>query len=936
MDTFAVDQRSPPEAKIALFRSLFRGRDDVYPRRFESRTSGRSGYAPACGNEWVRGICEKPRVKCAACRHQRFLPVTDEVIRWHLSGRDARGSPFVAGVYPSRVDETCFFLAIDFDQTGWHKDVLAVLATCRRIGLPAATERSRTGRGGRVWMFFREPVPAALARRLGSHVLTETMEYRPEIGFDAYDRLAPNQDTLPQGGFGTWVALPLQKEPRCAGNSVFVDERFVPYADQWAYLSALPRIAPATVETVVQRARRRGRVLGVRSVPDGVDDAGFADPRASHPIRKAAIAGRLPERLELTLGDQISIEKGRLPPALQNRLLRIAAFENPEFHQTQSMRLSVYGKPRIIACAEEHPHRVALPRGCLDAVQTLLAEVGIEVDVRDERVSGMPLQVTFRGRLRPEQTAAARALLAHNTGVLSATTAFGKTVVAAWLIAQRRVSTLVLVHRRQLVDQWVERLSAFLELPDHGLGRLGGGRKNANGKLDVATIQSLVRKGVVNDCVGDYGHVIVDECHHLSAPSFELVARRAKAKYVAGLSATVARKDGHHPIVLMQCGPVRYRVDVKSEAAQRPFAHTVQVRPTSFQGVAESGPDKHLQFQSLCQELIADEPRNEAICRDVLQSVREGRSPLVVTERKEHLHLLAQRLEPHIAQVVVLQGGQGARAARAAAERLAAITDEEDRVLLATGGYIGEGFDDARLDTLFLAFPVSWSGTLVQYIGRLHRRRDGKTDVRVYHYADLNAPMLARMFDRRCAAYESAGYTVMLPGSAVAGWPVEVPLPVDPVWKRDYAETVRRLAQDGVDTSLARLFVHVARDVGPDSQGLERARSATEAFFYRRLESLPQTAGRFRLNADLPIPFNGWGKMEVDLLCTEARLVIELDGGQHLASPEAYRRDRRKDALLQEHGYLVLRFLAEDVGSQLDTVLDAVQRALMRRTSPTD
>lgn len=927
-----VYHQSPPEAKIALFRSLFRGRDDVYPRRFESQTTGKSGYAPACGNEWVRGICEKPRVKCAACTHQAFLPVTDEVIRWHLSGRDDRGGDFVAGVYPMMLDESCFFLAIDFDKQHWQDDVRAVLETCRRINVPAALERSRSGNGGHVWLFFEEAIPAALARRLGSHILTETMEYRPDIGLDSYDRFFPNQDTLPRGGFGNLIALPLQKKPREAGNSLFVDEQLVAHADQWEFLSSIERLARTTIEELVRDATRRGRIVDVCVASAEEDDA---EPWAAPPSRRRimpAIAGPLPKKVELTLGDQIYIAKDQLPTALRNRLLRIAAFQNPEFYKAQSMRLPTYDKPRIIGCAEDHSQHFALPRGCLDDVEALLSGLRIEINIRDERYVGEPLDVSFQGELRPEQKTAVREMLAHDTGVLSATTAFGKTVVAAWLTAQRGVNTLVLVHRRQLLDQWVERLSTFLGLPKKEIGRIGGGRKKATGKLDVAIIQSLVRKGVVNDCVGGYGHVIVDECHHLSARSFELVARRAKAKFVTGLSATVSRKDGHHPIIFMQCGPVRHRVDAKSEATARPFQHSVHVRPTSFRPVDEANSDMRMQFQQLYRELIADNDRNRTICDEVVQSVREGRSPLVLTERKEHLESLAANLESRVRHIVVLHGGTGLKESRAVADRLASIPEDEDRVLLATGRYIGEGFDDSRLDTLFLTLPVSWRGTIAQYVGRLHRLHDGKTEVRVYDYADLNVPMLSRMFDRRCEGYEAVGYTVLLPGSAVPDWPVEVPLPVDPQWKNDYAASVRRLVRDGVDVPLANLFVHVARKVTPTTEGINRARSATEAFFYRRLETLPETSGRFRLNAELPIPFDGWGKMEVDLLYADVRIAIELDGGQHLASTDAYRRDRRKDALLQEHGYFVLRFLAEDVGKNLDAVLDVILRTLLHRS----
>jgi len=926
-----VHRRSSPEAKIALFRSLFRGRDDVYPRRFESRKTGKAGYQPACDNEWVSGVCQKPKVKCADCPHRRFLPVTDDVVRWHLSGQDDSGRDFVMGVYPMLQDESCFFLAADFDKTHWQQDTEAILQTCRRMNLSPALERSRSGNGAHLWLFFSEAIPAALARRLGSSILTEAMETRPDIGLDSYDRFFPNQDTLPQGGFGNLIALPLQKRARDRGNSLFLDEGGDAYPDQWAFLSTIRKIDRPAVERIVRDAEQRGRIVGVRMAPADEDDA---EPWAMPPSRRRkepSIAGPLPKSLELTLGDQIYVAKDLLPPGLRNRLLRLAAFQNPEFYKAQAMRLPTYDKPRIIACAEDHGHYLGLPRGCLEEVQRLLADLRISAVLRDERCPGTPLDVEFHGELWPEQETAARAMLAHDTGVLSATTAFGKTVVAAWLIARRGVSTLVLVHRRQLLDQWVERLSALLEVPAKSIGRIGGGRSKITGALDVAVIQSLVRKGIVKDCVGDYGHLVVDECHHLSAHSFEQVARRAKAKYVTGLSATLTRKDGRHPIIFMQCGPVRHHVDARWQAAARPFEHTVLVRPTSFRPLVEANPDVRIQFQDLYKELIADDQRNTIICEEVIQAVRDGRSPLVLTERNEHLDCLAGRLAPHVRHLVVLRGGTRPKEAQAVLARLAAIPENEDRALLATGRYIGEGFDDARLDTLFLTLPVSWRGTIAQYVGRLHRLYHRKREVRVYDYADLNVPMLARMFDRRCRGYEALGYRILLPASAVPGWPADVPLPVDPQWKSNYAASVRRLVRDGVDAPLANLFVHAARTVPPDAEGAERARSASEAFLYRRLETLPETTGLFRLNVELPIPFDGRGHMEVDLLCPGARVVVELDGGQHLADAEAYRRDRRKDFLLQENGYFVLRFLAEDIGMHLDTVLDALLRALAHR-----
>jgi len=829
------------------------------------------------------------------------------------------------------LDETCFFLVADFDKEGWREDATAFVATCRRMNLPCALERSRSGSGAHVWIFFEEALPAALARKIGSLILTETMERRPDIGFDSYDRLFPNQDTLPQGGFGNLIALPLQKQPRERGNSVFLDDDFNPHADQWAFLSSVGKIGRPQIEDLVRNVERLGNVVGV-GFPLAEEDE--PEPWTTLPSRRRKeppIVGELPRSLELVLGNEIYIAREGLPPPLRNRLLRVAAFQNPEFYKAQAMRLSTYGKPRVISCAEEHSHHIGLPRGCLDDVRQLLAGLGIKPTLRDERNSGQRIKLAFVGELRPEQQAAAEAMFAHDTGVLAATTAFGKTVIAAWLIARRSVNTLVLVHRQQLLEQWVERLSAFLNIPAAAIGRIGGGRRKPLGTIDVALIQSVVRKGVVDDRVGEYGHLIVDECHHVSAQSFEQVARRANGRFVAGLSATVTRKDGHHPIIFMQCGPVRYRVNAKAQAALRPFEHTVIVRPTGFHSKRGPDPDRRNEFLSLSKELVEDEGRNRLICEDVIRTVREARSPLVLTERNRHLDVLAALLSERVRHLVVLRGGMGRKGTAAVVEQLARIPHDEERVLLATGKYIGEGFDDPRLDTLFVTLPVSWRGTVAQYVGRLHRFHETKREVQVYDYADLEIPMLARMFDRRCHGYEAVGYTIVLPAGAVSGWPVDVPLPVDPAWKRDYAASIRRLVRDGVESSLATLFVAAARLPSPDAEGVDRARSATEAFLFRRLQTLTGTAGRFRLNAGLPIPFDGFSSMEVDLLCDKPRLVIELDGPQHLGDPVAYRRDRRKDRLLQENGYIVLRFLVDDVATDLDAVLDSILRVFANR-----
>lgn len=931
MTALSVTNHSPPEEKIALFRSLFRGREEVYPLRFESAKTGRPGYSPMCGNEWKRGICEKPRIKCSDCSHQNWLPVTDDVIRHHLSGKDDRGKPFVAGVYPMLLDERCFFLAIDLDEGGWAEDARAILTTCESLNVPASLERSRSGQGGHVWVFFTEAIPATLARKLGAYLLTETMERRPETGLRSYDRFFPNQDTLPRGGFGNLIALPLQKAAREKGNSEFVNDALEPFEDQWAFLASIQRMSEGQVETLVRGAEGRGRVVGVRMVSPEEEEA--IEPWTLSPSRRqdALPTGKMPAEIELVLADQIYIPKNSLPPSLHNALIRIAAFQNPEFYKAQAMRLPVWDKPRIIACAEDHPEHLALPRGCLEEICDLFKTVKIKPLWQDERFGGVPLDMEFIGTLRPNQQTAGTAMLAHDCGILSATTAFGKTVLAAWLIAQRGVNTLILVHRQQLMEQWRERITQFLGIAATDIGRWGGGKKKLTGKIDIALLQSLVRKGVVNDLVAEYGYVIVDECHHLSAHSFELVARRAKAKFVTGLSATVTRKDGHHPIIFMQCGPVRHCVDARQQALERPFTHEVLVRPTGFLPDGDVAEDKRMEYQRLCDAIMRCQIRNEQIITEVLQAVEAGRSPLVLTERTEHLELLAAALRPRLQHTITLQGGMGRKSLAAALDQLHAIPDGESRVIVATGRFIGEGFDDARLDTLFLTMPVSWRGTIAQYAGRLHRLHAEKKVVRIYDYADLDVAMLSRMFDKRCTGYEAVGYTILLPASALPGWPRDVALPIDPQWKTDYAESVRRLVRDGLDPPLAKLFVHATRPPASNAEGLARARSASEKFLFRRFETLVALRGRFVLNVSLPIPFDDCGQMEVDLLCAATKVVIEIDGAQHLGDANAYRRDRRKDALLQSNGYFVLRFLADDLGKQLNLVLDTVLQTMAMR-----
>ena len=734
--------------KITLFRCLFRGREDVYPVRWEART-GKSGYSPACANEWKRPLCVKPRMKCSDCENRKLIPVTDESIQDHLTGKHT------TGVYPLLPDETCWFLAVDFDKAAWKEDSAAFLKTCEEVGVPTALERSRSGNGGHVWIFFDSLIQAVPARKLGSAILTYTMERHPQLGLDSYDRFFPSQDTMPKGGFGSLIALPLQKIPRDKENSIFLDRYFNPYSDQWAFLSGIRKMRREEVEAIVYEAHRNGKIVGVRM---SLTEEGNEDPWTLPPSGKKVekmLEGPFPEKVSIVTGNMVYIEKKGLPPGMLNELIRLAAFQNPEFYKTQAMRLSTYGKPRIISCADDFDKHIGLPRGCLDEVIELLKVHGIGADIRDERFSGMPIEADFNGELRPMQKEAVSELLKHDIGVLSAPTAFGKTTMAAYIIAERKINTLVLVHRRLLMDQWHERMKTFLNTDS--IGRIGGGRDKKTGLVDIGMIQSLGHKGVVKKLVAEYGQVIVDECHHVSAFSFEQVLKQAKAKYVLGLTATPVRKDGHHPIIIMQCGPIRFRVDARIQALERPFEHVVIPRHTSFR-VPEGEVDG---IQPVYAAMMRDKQRNDLIFDDLLSALEDGCSPLLLTERTEHVDEFAERLKGFAKNVIVLKGGTGKKQRKALAELMASIPDEEERVLIATGRYIGEGFDDARLDALFLAMPISWRGTLQQYAGRLHRLHDNKKLVQVYDYVDIHVPMLMRMYNKRLQGYKAIGYSIL-------------------------------------------------------------------------------------------------------------------------------------------------------------------------------
>lgn len=733
-----------PDAKVKLFRRLFRGRDDVYPIRWESQQSGKAGYSPVCANEWRRGICEKPRIKCGECNHSLYVPVTDQVIFRHLKGE------ITAGIYPLLVDDRCYFLAIDFDDADWREDARAVLQTCLANILPAALEISRSGEGAHLWLFFANAMPARDVRRLGTALISATCARTRQLKLSSYDRLFPNQDTLPKGGFGNLIALPLQKSPRELGRSVFVDADLQPLPDQWAFLENIKPLPQECLEAALTQlvGDRHPLDIAYAEVPDENADTPWL--QAAKPNIK--LSGAMPKAVRGTIASHLFIEKAGLPQTLMNRLIRLAAFQNPDFYKAQAMRLSAWDKPRIIGRAENHPKHLALPRGCLDDVKSLLNTNKIELRLEEARLMGQPLHAVFTGVLRTDQQEALNAVLPHNFGMLIAPTAFGKTVTAAAVIAQRKVSTLVLVHRTELMRQWQERLGSFMALNGGKIGLIGGGKKKPTGLLDIAVIQSLTRRDDLPELLSQYGQIIIDEAHHLSAQSFEAVLKKANPHYVLGLSATPVRSNGHHPIIFMQCGPVRH---IAKRPTHMPEQLVVHVRHLPTPAIPS-----HASIQEVIRLLSCDDERNARIVADAITALNGGRKVLLLTKRTEHLDLLHEHFKDIQHPCFVLHGRMKTKERQAIINALAALPADTPHLLLASAQLVGEGFDHAPLDTLILALPISWEGTLQQYAGRLHREYAGKTDILIHDYAELDHPQLARMWEKRQRGYRAMGYQV--------------------------------------------------------------------------------------------------------------------------------------------------------------------------------
>jgi hypothetical protein len=690
-----VDNTSDSSAKIHLFMSLFKGRSDVYAKRWENKNKGISGYSPVCLNQWQAGVCKKPKISCSKCENKDYAALDEDAIENHLRGN------IVAGVYPMLQDETCHFLAVDFDEADWQNDISVFRDICIELSIPFAVERSRSGNGGHVWFFFEAHVSAALARKFGTTLLTAAMNKRHEIQFKSYDRLFPSQDTMPKGGLGNLIALPLQKTAREKSNSEFIDEHFQSYEDQWAFLSTIQRISHNRIEEVISEIGE-GNELGVLKQDE---EEGPEKPWETSKTKIELQRDDFPERIEIVRANMLFIPKEGISQKAMNRLKRFASFKNPMFYKQQAMRLPTYGHPRVISCADETEAYLCLPRGCEPELVSELEKLGIKIQHIDKTHQGRRIDVEFNGQLRDEQSLALSHLLQNDTGILSGTTAFGKTIVAIKLIAEKKVNTLILVDKVSLLSQWKEKLLEFLmvnePLPQQPatpakkrgrkkkvslIGQLGSGKNSLNGIVDIAVMQSLSRKGEVRECVKDYGMIIADECHHASAFTYEQILKTTNAKYIYGLTATPTRKDGHHPILFMHCGPIRYRDNPKKQAEKRPFDHYIVPRFTSLR-VPLDKDEQEVSIQQLYTEIMESDFRNQQIIDDVLNNYHQGRNCIVLSLRTAHVESLAKRLKEKATDVFALMGGMGRKATRETFQSIADIPADRNIILVATGHF---------------------------------------------------------------------------------------------------------------------------------------------------------------------------------------------------------------------------------------------------------
>ena len=763
--------------KIAsdFFMMFCRGRKDVYDLRYTNPKTGKNGYYTQCFNRWDRGchIQKKDGVRCKNCELRAYKPVTLPLIKAHMNGTDPNGNDVVA-IYPMLENNLCQLLVFDFDNhakgaeqedyanidDGWKEEINALRRICKNLDVDAVVERSRSGRGAHLWIFFKEMVPARLARRFGFALLEKGAESVNLKSFKYYDRMIPTQDALPEGGLGNVIALPLQGMALKSGNSAFIDENWNAYEDQLNVLAGTRRLTRQGIEDYLSLWYSTGST----SEDNGTD--------APWDKNSEIEAGSVKGVVRIVLADRIYIDSTGMSNKTKRQLRRMATFSNKQYFQNQAMDMPNYDESRFIYLGSDEGKYIVLPRGLREEILKKFDNAGISYKIEDKRTKGQELNISFRGELRESQIPAVETMLENETGILHAATAFGKTVVCCDMIARRGISTLILVDRADLMNQWIKRLEEFLdideELPEYQtktgrtrkrkslIGNLQGAHDTLTGIVDVAMIRSLKKKDGFHPKLKEYAQVYFDECHHAASDSAIEVLQEINAKYVYGVTATPKRGDGKEKINEFLLGPIRYRFTAKDRAEEQNINHLVYPR---FTRTVKPHHLSKTPYGNDAYELIRNnDVRDEQIIRDVADCVQAGRTPVVLTKYVDHAKKLSERLKTYADRLILLTGANGTKARRAQVEELNKVDNSDSLILVGTGSLLGEGFDFPRLDTLFMATPVSGENVVEQYVGRLNRDYDGKENVIVYDYVDSHIPKFDKMYSARLKAYKKIGY----------------------------------------------------------------------------------------------------------------------------------------------------------------------------------
>ena len=734
------------EDSVKIFMNYFKGRNDVYPYlSIDKNNPNIKYYIPACTNEWKNGVCNKTMgKKCKNCQYRENKPISKETIYKHMYEN------YPIGIYPLLENDTCFFLSLDFDDKDSKKDiksdVLAFASVCNKYEVPIAIERSRSGNGIHIWMFFDTNIKARTARKLGSLLLSKTMEIS-NISISSFDRMFPNQDTLPKGGYGNLIALPFQNEPSKYGNTLFIDRNFILIKNQMQYLSSIHKLTE--IEVFEKIKQLSNETIDISH--EIIDMQNEVKVKSKNNID-------YPKSIKVILKDMVYIDKANLDGVVKNSFRRLATFANPEFYKKQKLRMSVYNVPMVIDCSKEDEKYLKLPRGTYDYLESLCNVNNIEIISKDERFVGNKIEVKFNGSLREEQQIAIDHMLKYDNGILCAPTGFGKTVIGCKLIAERKVNTLILVNKIQLLNQWKDRIKEFLDVKE--VGEISSKKKNITNVIDVVSVKSLWNNGNVLDIAKNYGMIIIDECHHTAAYTFEQAINTGNAKYVYGISATPERENGHTPIIKMQCGDIRYKVDSLTFNKKLNIPMKVIAKKSRLNFTNQNIDNYEL---NEINDLIAkDIIRSENIIKDIKKEYDNGKNILVLTERLELMNYIYDKLSKYTNNIFKYYGGIGKKVLKSYMELNNQINENEDnKIIVATGSYIGEGFDDSKLDVLFLTMPISGQTRVTQYAGRLHRQDSNKKEILIYDYIDDNFSKTRNMFLKRKKTYEKLGYEIV-------------------------------------------------------------------------------------------------------------------------------------------------------------------------------